>query len=238
MKEDTLSLKNRPFPKYAILPVLVSFASNYVFYSIPMALCGSLYHYDMTTAFDKLVPVIPAFTPIYLSFFFAWLINYTLAAYRGKEFFYKFLVADMIGRFICTLFFVFLPTTNVRPVIEVSNIFDSMLVNLVYANDSATNLFPSVHCFVSFMCYMAVGGKDSVIPKGYRVFSLIYALLIFIATQVLKQHVIADLFSAVIIAWGMLAISKRTKLYVPYMKFFTKLNRLVHLETDAEDAYL
>lgn len=223
-----MEVLDRPkFPTFAILPTLLSIASNFVFYSVPMALCGGLRHFDMTTAFDRAVPVIPFFTPIYLSFFIVWAVNFVLVGYRGREAFYRFLTADFMGRLICTVFFVLLPTTNVRPVVENSDIFCRMLNTVVYGNDAATNLFPSVHCFVSWLCFLGV--KGSPVPRWYKVVLCVYVWLILIATQVLKQHVIADLVAAVLLAYGVLALSNRINAYRYLQAGCEWVNRLLHI---------
>ena len=223
------SLRHRPFPAFAVLPTLLSLASNFVLYSVPMALCGNLKHVDMTTAFDRAVPVLPVFTPIYLSFFLVWVLNYILVGYQGQEAFYRFLCADLMGRLVCTAFFVLLPTTNVRPVVENSDVFGRMLNSVVYGNDQATNLFPSVHCFVSWLCFLGVNAKESPLPRWYKVFLGVYAGLILVATQVLKQHVMADLVAAVALAYGMLALSRRIGAYRPLQAGCEWLNGKLHI---------
>ena len=46
-------------PKYSIIPLLSALALNMLVYSGSMVLCKNLYHHDFTTAFDRMVPVIP-----------------------------------------------------------------------------------------------------------------------------------------------------------------------------------
>lgn len=225
----------RPFPAFAVIPTLLSIASNFILYSVPQLLCGNLKHVDMTTAFDRLVPVVPVFTPIYLSFFIVWLVNFILVGYQGKERFYRFLTADFMGRIICAIFFVLLPTTNIRPVVENSDVFCRMLNNVVYGNDAATNLFPSVHCYVSWLCFIGVSSKSSPLPTWYKVLVGVYASLILIATQVLKQHVIADLIAAVALAYGMVQCNKRINAYRFLQRICEGINRLLHIGQKQEN---
>lgn len=53
-------------PLYAVIPLISSFVFNTVIYSGTMILRQGAYHHNFTTAFDRMVPVIPAFTSIYL----------------------------------------------------------------------------------------------------------------------------------------------------------------------------
>ena len=53
MKKDYVL---RVVPRYAVLPLISSFAFNMVIYAGTMKLCAGLHHYDFTTAFDRAVP--------------------------------------------------------------------------------------------------------------------------------------------------------------------------------------
>ena len=56
----------RWIPKYSIIPLITALVLNTLVYSGTMVLCKGLYHHDFTTAFDRMVPVLPEFTSIYL----------------------------------------------------------------------------------------------------------------------------------------------------------------------------
>ena len=86
----------------------------------------------------------------------------------------------------------------VRPEIEGTTVFD-WLLRLTYFFDAADNLFPSIHCFVSWLCWIGVRGKKE-IPKWYRIVSLLMAVFICISTLTVKQHVIADVPAGIALA--------------------------------------
>lgn len=158
------------------------------------------FHYDFTMAFDRMVPLLPSFVWIYILAFPFWAAGYILVARRGKDIFYRFVAADLTIHMICFLLFLLLPTTNVRPEIEGTGISEKML-QLIYALDGGTqpsNLFPSIHCYVSWMCWAGIRGCKEISVK-YQRFSLFFACLVLISTQVLKQHYIVDLISAVVL---------------------------------------
>jgi len=72
----------------------------------------------------------------------------------------------------------------------------------VYAADGwdmAFNLFPSYHCLISVYCYLGVR-KQPEISKGFKMYSLIMAILICASTQFTKQHYIIDVVGGVGIA--------------------------------------
>lgn len=211
----------RVVPKYAVLPLISAFILNMAVYAGTMALCGGLYHHDFTTAFDRAVPLIPEFTSIYLICYIFWIANYIMIARIGKEHMYRFLIGDYLSRIICGLFFVFLPTTLVRPEI-VGNSFWDQVLKLVYSVDQSANLFPSIHCLVSWFCYVGIRNQEK-IPKWYQRFSLIFAVLVCISTQVTKQHYIIDVFGGILLAEGCFQIGQRTNWYQKAEKFFEKI---------------
>ena len=51
---------------------------------------------------------------------------------------------------------------------------------------------------MSWMCWKGVEGSEKV-PKWYQRFSLVFAILIIISTQVLKQHYIVDAAAALLL---------------------------------------
>lgn len=123
-----------------------------------------------------------------------------LAARRGKDMFYRFVATDLTIHFICFICFILIPTTNIRPEIP-GNTLSEKILALVYSLDgrnSPSNLFPSIHCYVSWMCWKGVEGSEKV-PKWYQRFSLVFAILIIISTQVLKQHYIVDAAAALLL---------------------------------------
>ena len=95
----------RWIPKYSIIPLITALVLNTLVYSGTMVLCKGLYHHDFTTAFDRMVPVIPEFTSIYLICYVFWVVNYIMTARISREHMYRFLTADYLSRIVCGIFF-------------------------------------------------------------------------------------------------------------------------------------
>ena len=200
MKTKKKDVLNRFLPLWAIPPLVTILAVNCLIYWGSSALTASRYHYDFTMAFDRAVPLLPGFVWIYILAFPFWAAGYMLAARRGKDMFYRFVATDLTIHLICFLIFILVPTTNIRPEIAGDTISQKVLL-LVYALDGGSapsNLFPSIHCYVSWMCWKGVAGS-SAIPKWYQKFSLVFAVLVIISTQVLKQHYIVDAVLALVL---------------------------------------
>ena len=86
----------------------------------------------------------------------------------------------------------------VRPDIT-GNSFADWALSVTYQSDSPDNLFPSLHCFMSWLCWIGVRGNDHV-PKWYRNLSLVIAIAICISTLTVKQHVFVDAVAGVLLA--------------------------------------
>ena len=101
---------------------------------------------------------------------------------------YQFFTADFYARLICFVCFVFFPTTNTRPELTGSDIFTGA-VRFLYQIDKPINLFPSIHCMASWFCCIGLRKCENV-PKWYQNLSEIIAVLVFISTLALRQHVL------------------------------------------------
>jgi membrane-associated phospholipid phosphatase len=222
---------DRLCPTFAILPLAACFALNILVYSGTMILCADWKHYDLTTTFDTLVPFQTEWVYIYLVCYLFWVINYVMVARihrNDKTAFYRFVAADMISRLVCAVFFIALPTTNTRPVISAAGMADRIMA-LVYSIDQPTNLFPSIHCLVSWLCFVGIRNNKKV-PLWYRIFSCIFALLVVASTQFTKQHYIVDAAAGIILAEVSYLLCQKTRIYVPVEYLSERLNRKLNID--------
>ncbi len=217
-------------PLFAIIPLLSCFALNMLVYSGTMILCADWYHYDLTTALDRAVPLVPEWMYIYFGCYLFWVANYILVArinWNNKPDFYRFVITDMCSRLVCAVFYIGFPTTNIRPDVTGEG-FSVWLLRFLYNIDQPTNLFPSIHCLVSWLCYTGIRGKKE-IPIWYRAFSCVFALLVVLSTQFTKQHYIADAIAGIILAEILFLLNKRISLYRVVQRFFTKVNEKLYI---------
>lgn len=228
MKPDR---KNKSFiekwlPFWAVIPLVSILAVNCLVYWGSGILTGSRYHYDFTMAPDRAVPLVPEFVWIYILAFPFWACNYILAAQRGKDIFYRFVATDLAVHAACFVVFLLVPTTNIRPELAGNTLSEEML-QLIYALDGGTspsNLLPSIHCYVSWLCWRGLKGAGE-IPGWYQHFSLVFAVLIIVSTQVLKQHYLVDAAAGVALVeifWHFFSKGSRHR---KVMEFFEHMNR-------------
>ena len=218
-----LNLKKNPEFKEIILVCALALLWNEVVYIGGRWIAQGFYHYDLTLSIDALVPFLPWTVSIYFGCYLFWAINYYLCAKQCPQDRYRFFCADALGKGICLLFFVLLPTTNVRPEITGDGLWD-MGMKLLYSIDAADNLFPSIHCLNSWLCWVGVR-KDKTVPLVYRWISFILAVTICITTLTTRQHVIVDVISGVLLAEVSYWITGLEKVRNTYGSFVSLIKR-------------
>ena len=88
------------------------------------------------------------------------------------------------------------PTTFAR-----DNVFVHM-VKCLYATDTATNLFPSIHVYNSIAVNLAVWHSENFRDKKViRIGSAVLMVSIILSTMFLKQHSVVDVLTALILSY-------------------------------------
>jgi membrane-associated phospholipid phosphatase len=205
-------------PEYGVLLLLGCGLFNNLIYWGSQQLMHNAHHYDLTTDLDRKIPFTKEWILIYTICFAFWAFNYILVSREDKETWYRFGTADLMSRVICGFFFIVLPTTNIRPQV-LGNDFCSWLVRFIYQTDAPTNLFPSIHCMVSWYCFLGIR-KSKKIPMWYKIFSFVFAILVCASTQFTKQHYLVDVVGGILIAQLCYFISSHTNLYLGVERIF------------------
>lgn len=216
-------------PEYGIMPLLIAVVLNFSVYGGARVIAGDWKHHNIEGSLDALIPFVPFTVVIYLGCYLFWIVNYIMIARRGKKEVCQFFAADFISRLVCFAIYLIYPTTNVRPVVEAEGIMNQVM-RFLYTIDAADNLFPSIHCLVSWFCYIGLRGKKDV-PLWYRIFSCVMALLVCISTLTTKQHVIIDVVGGVALAELCLWIGRRPKVWKAYEKLLDEIDGKLLLES-------
>ncbi len=216
-------------PRYTIVPLIIVFSCQSGIYFGTKLINSGMKHYDLTTNFDLATPFITWFAIIYLGCYIFWAINYMLAGKVSKQYFYTFITNIFTGYLICGTIFIIIPTTIVRPSLDDIHGFGKIFVRYIYSTDTPVNLFPSMHCLISWYCYLGVKGQPT-IAKWYQVFSLIFAILVCISTLVIKQHYIADVISGVLIAELTYRVVMKKSSGAILSGVFERINKRFHLD--------
>ena len=161
------------------------------------ALAETRHHYQFSTALDRAIPLIPWTVCIYFGCYAFWALHYCLCAavpLRARRFF----TADFIAKGVCFVFFVGLPTTMARPAVQGLNVWES-LVRALYILDAPVNLFPSIHCLNSWLCWASARDIPA-FSHGYKAFALCAAVAVCVSTLTLRQHVLWDVAGGILLA--------------------------------------
>ena len=207
-------------PRYAALSLVVALVWNGVIYQGSILLRRGDDMWDMTTWLEEIIPFQPAWIIVYFGCFLFWGANYILISRRGKEEWFRFLWADLCAELVCGIFFILMPTTNIRPEVTGTDLA-SQLVVMLYQVDPPQNLFPSIHCMVSWFCFIGVR-FDRRIPLWYRGFNCMFALAVCASTLFLKQHCLPDVFAGILLAEATYAIALRTEFYRPIQRLLLR----------------
>ncbi len=183
---------------YICVTLFTALFMNLLSYTAAKLLTADRRHVDMTLPVDAFFPFLPWTVVLYLGCFLFWAINYFTCARSGRPDSDRLFCADVMTKVICFVIFVCVPTTNIRPDVSGSGVC-VWLMKMVYRVDSADNLFPSLHCAVSWLCWAGVRKNENV-SLMHRILSLAMAFITCICTLTTRQHVIVDTFSGVLIA--------------------------------------
>ena len=155
-------------------------------------------------ALDRMIPVEPAWAPVYLSYFlFPFL---PMLMIRQEELirrtFLAWLSVWVIG-YVCFLVY---PTTLPRPVGGIGEDFFAWFLQNVYDGDPPRNCFPSLHVATFFIAALSCWR----VHRGVGLAAGLWAALIALSTLFTKQHYVADVIGGILLAGGAYGALLRT----------------------------
>jgi len=154
------------------------------------------------TQLDNFIPFSEYFIIPYLLWFLYIPAVFIFMFFRSKEEFYRLSKFLFIGMSICLLICTVWPNgQELRLDLQGHENIFAKIVSWIYAADTNTNVFPSIHVFNSVGAYIAIVNSQ-VIRKGHwiKYVSFILTVLICMSTVFLKQHSILDVLGGLVIA--------------------------------------
>lgn len=136
----------------------------------------------------------------------AWAVGYFYL--KNKDEYFKLCAMLFTGMTVFLVISTIYPNGHyLRPAyFEHNNIFIQM-VKWLYATDTPTNLFPSVHVFNSIAVNIAVWHSDNFKKnKAVRYGSAVLMVLIILSTMFLKQHSVFDVVTGMVLAVFMYSV--------------------------------
>lgn len=153
--------------------------------------------YSLVTDLDQNIPFLKEFIVPYIIWYFFIFGTLVYFCFKDKKVYYRTLLAINLGLLVCYgIYFVF-QTHVPRPELVGDDLL-TKLVALIYSNDQPYNAFPSIHVLLSFLM---IKGINKYQYKNHLNMSVVYlnAILITLSTLFVKQHVILDVFAAIVL---------------------------------------
>lgn len=198
-------------PRYGALPLLCCLIFNVVVYNGNRLLTANRVHYDLAIPFiDDNIPFWRWMIVFYVLSYVFWVIGFIVIARESREVCYEVCSGELIGKFLCLVCYLAFPTVMTEwpsGTFEIENGID-WLTQFIYNLDEPNNLFPSIHCSESWVCFRG-SLRCRKVGNGYRVFCLLMALAIFASTVMVKQHVFIDILGGVAVAEIGLYLAKK-----------------------------
>lgn len=207
-------------PKYAYIPLLTMLIMNFIVYNGSKIFTNSLYHYNASIIIDAYIPFVPFFISFYILAYVQWIVGYIRIAKEDKETCYHFCTAEVIAKLLCLFFFLVFPTTIVRPEVTGNGIWE-MLTRFIYSADAPVNLFPSIHCLESWMCFRGTMVLKNV-SKKYKIGMFVFTIFVCMSTVFVKQHVFIDIIGGILVVEIGLYITKKFHLGNKFAKISSK----------------
>ena len=224
-------------PDYTLVPLLILFVFHAAVFYVTRPITSGVEHFDFSIPLDQKIPFVPEFIVIYVLAFVQWGYGIYYLVTHGRKTCYKFLAATMIGEIICFITFIIVPTElcgNVTQPVVTGNDFFSWLTRFIYSADEPNNLFPSLHCFASWMCFRGIFYVDKEERNtAYTVFSFVFSIIVCISTVFVKQHVVVDIIGGIALVEIGILLEKLTRADRVYYAFERRIfkNRSIERES-------
>jgi hypothetical protein len=189
-------MKNLFNKKYLIsLSCLSSIAFMSVFYNLLNTDGG--HAKVLLSPLDEILPVIPFMSIPYLGWYPYIFLAMALLCLKDRSIYFKILVSMNISLILCYIIYYNFQTTVIRPVIFVTN-WTEQLLQTIYHNDPPFNCFPSIHCLHSYLVMRGAWLSKNISNRTKFTFTFV-SFTIILSTLFIKQHVIYDVISAILL---------------------------------------
>lgn len=213
-------LYNLLLPKYVRLPLLLVVLFNmFVYFAPSRLLVLDVPPYDLSVALDALLPSVPFFLLFYVLAYVQWVGSYIHHSRDSVQVCYRIAMADIVAKVICLICFVCIPTQITRPEIVGDGVFE-WGTRFMYLIDEPVNLFPSIHCIESWLCFR--GAMMLQKKNGWYIAAQgILAVLVFASTVLIKQHFVLDILAGIVVCEIGLFLAGRCGLWRVFNKVQT-----------------
>lgn len=118
---------------------------------------------------------------------------------KDKKLFTKYFLSYIFMTVIANIIFVAFPTTVNRPEVTGTNIIELLTRLIFWVDTPILNCFPSLHCAIAFAWILFTTTSKNINTKT-KIITSIISLTIIYSTLAVKQHVVIDAISGILLA--------------------------------------
>ena len=195
--KKTNELQTRRIPRHVWPHLAVMLLAQLLVFYPTRLLLPYLPAHRLETALDAVIPLRAEWIVIYYLTFVFWFASAVWLLSESKAYARRMVKGYLIAMALSCVIFLVYPTTLTRPVPPDSGFFNVLLAQL-YQIDDPVHLLPSLHVLITYFCLRAAMGSR-IIPRWYFPFAVVFLLLVCLCILFVKQHVLADIPSAVVV---------------------------------------
>lgn len=152
--------------------------------------------YNLATDLDRFLPLIKIFIIPYMALWFFLAFCFTYLCFKNRKVYYEIMIALILCYVVAFITFYFFQTTTLRPIVTGNDIFSKLII-FTYNSDKPFNCFPSIHVITAYLAIKGINATNA--RKSIKIPVNVMGFLIIISTQFVKQHVIMDIFFAILL---------------------------------------
>ena len=150
---------------------------------------------------DDMIPFVRQFVLIYVMWYPLMLGTTLYLLLKDRRAFLRYARSVVLGLTACMLTFVLLPSgQELRPAEVPGSDLTARLLRAIYAADTNTNVFPSMHVVGTLAAVIGIFDSRSA-PRGVQWGVAALGVLINASTVLIKQHSVLDILGGVVLYW-------------------------------------
>ena len=195
--KKTNELQTRRIPRHVWPHLAVMLLAQLLVFYPTRLLLPYLPAHRLETALDAVIPLRAEWIVIYYLTFVFWFASAVWLLSESKAYARRMVKGYLIAMLLSCVIFLAYPTTLTRPVPPDSGFFNVLLAQL-YQIDDPVHLLPSLHVLITYFCIRAAMGSR-IVPGWYFPVSWAFLVLVSLCILFVKQHVVADIPSGILI---------------------------------------
>lgn len=155
----------------------------------------------MSCPLDQAIPFLPVFVIPYVLWFPLIAVVLVTLCFSDRGDFSRTILLLYAGMALAMLIDLLFPNGQpLRPIVTDNDIFSRMVRYVIYANDTNTNCFPSIHVLNQLAIHIGLC-KSRLFRdrKGWKRLSLVLTVLVCASTCFIKQHSVLDVIGALLL---------------------------------------